>query len=208
MNMNEIKPAATQYFNTQISDTFAQNVFTDAFDLWGDEPSLYDASSNAYKAVINSFIPAIKMELQQSAALSEQYTSILNAVNDATRHEAVDVTKNTTATNTAHSDVSSDENTQKQIQYPDGYIAPPDTAYLRSEIINAPTNEATDSTSTDTNTDTTIQTTDGTDNATSENKTTDNIARANAINNYTPHLTALIEQCVFAFVGGKYRGCL
>lgn len=208
MKMNEIKSAAVVYFSSNISDVFAIATFSNSFDLWGDSDSLYDTSNDAYKAVIDRFVPAIKNEITHSHAIAAEYTSIVTTSNAATRLETNDTEKNTTATNTVHSAHSTDGHTQTQRQYPDGYTQAPDAAYIRAEVVDSPDTDTTDDSTTDTSKDTTTGAINSQTNNHSDTQTTDNIARANAINQYAPKLSALIEQCVFAFLGNTFGGCL
>lgn len=206
MTMKELKPHAVEVFATYIDDPFAREIFGFNFDAWSDVESLYDADSDAYKAVIIRRVPAIRAALAQEKALNADATSIVVGSTGMIRHEDNDARKRTNGTISRYAEHQTDGHTQSILQYPDGYTSSPEQSYIRSQVDDTPDHDITDGSDTIDTTDTTTGTinskTDGTNNI----QTTDNLAKANALNTYSSTLAKLIEQCVFAFVAETVRG--
>ena len=206
MIMRELKPQAVEVFATYIDDLFAREIFEFNFDAWSDAESLYNTDSDAYKAVIISRIPDIRRALAQEKALNADATLIVAGSIGTTKQEDNNATKMTNGTNTRHADHQTNGHTQSILQYPDGYTSPPEQGYIRSQADDTPDHDTTEVSDgvdmTDTTSGTINSKTDGTNNT----QTTDNLAKASALNAYSSALTKLIEQCVFALVAKTITG--
>lgn len=206
MTMQEMKPTATTFFNTVVTDTDAQQYFADAFDLWSDCDSLYDGSDNGYKAIIRRFAQPINEEVARIRfAMSDGATKRITATSGSTSHESGTTGKQSNSKqNTSH--VENDgEFTQEARTYPTGYIESPDGSYIASQTIDSPY-EQTDTTETEvTGSEDTTAEKDTTTAGTSDTEEIDELARASLLV-YSARLAALIEGCVFKFVAGTVTG--
>lgn len=202
MTMAEIKPAATEYFNSRVPNVQnAHELFADTFDLWATYQSRYDTSNNGYKVIIESYVQKINLEI-------ERYSTVY--ANEYTRQSTVTATKsgtgkdNGTVTDarqgSTHSTDTGTEVSEVVEQYPAGYVVgTPDAAYIAQRTTTTPEVDEVNTTTTDNNTQTTDKTNEFNENGTTTTEDIDISQRVNDLS-ITPELVTLIQACVFAFV--------
>lgn len=194
MLMNEIKADAVTEFNKYIDNEFAQEYFADTFDLWHESESKYNTENNGYKVIIKRHINSIKAAIRQADIfLDAEYTKRINALNSSIASEISN--KNITDERTT----TDGEFTQSQLNYPDGYIDTPDTAY-----ISAQTNDS-EFVKTDNTTGAEEVENEKTDSQTAETTEDDILSIADRLTAYKSAFD-IIERCVFAFVAGSISG--
>ena len=188
MTMSDFKATSAAEFNLYITDDFTREYFLNAFDLWSDCACFYDGSNGAYKAVIKRYAPEINAGIQTAEMLlSTAYTKKTSGLNTNLTQEISTVEKSEIRTET------DGEFTQTARQYPDGYIAAPDTAYIQGQTHNSEFEQSHTLTGADN------AQKDGQASATAESVEVDIIARANALAAYKP-IYGLVERLVFEFV--------
>ncbi len=201
MTMNDLKPSAVTEFNRHISDEYAREYFANAFDLWGDSPSNYTADDNAYKIVIMRHVHKIRAEIKKAAAVLEvEYTKRIKGLNTALTAETTESNKHTVGKINDDRTITDGEFTQTARQYPDGYTGSADAAYMRAQTHDG---EYTQTHAYETNNvETAAENSEkGAETAqTAETDETDIIASVAQLDAYAPSY-ALIERCVFDFVG-------
>lgn len=209
MTMQELKPIATAAFNGLVEDADAQQYFADAFDLWGDEPSLYDGSNNGYRAIIRRYAQPINEEVARIRfATSTNPTKRIKAVNGATSHESGTTGKQSSGTITTDRAHNDGEFTTETETYPTGYTDAPDKAYLSARAIESPFEQSDHDVTENTANETADSTKETTSSGNADTEETDELARASMLT-YTSRLAKLIEGCVFKFLAGTAtRGCV
>lgn len=195
MTMNQLKPIAITMFNELVTDAYAQQYFADAFDLWEDSESLYNDTSNAYKAIIRRYAQPINAEVARiTAIMGTGYTKRITANNgekgsrDIHSIGKIDRTQN---------DI---EFTQTARKYPDGFIAAPDESYIVAQTIDSPYEQ------TDVSNTIVTDNESSTKNSNADTEEVDTLARAAQLLANSPTISALIESCVFNFVAYKSIG--
>lgn len=200
MKMEQIKPIATATFNTLVSDTDAQQYFTDAFDLWQGCESLYDDSNNAYKAIIRRYAQPINEEVGRiRLAMSNDATKRIKAVNDSTTTENGSTDRTINKTLKADTNQNNGQLTQTVRKYPNGYVTAPDAAYLAAETIDSPQENSTKFNSVGIDTENVQDSKNVIIAGSGDTEETDELARAQLLT-YSAELAKLIEGCVYKFV--------
>lgn len=209
MTMTEFKPIATAAFNELVADTDARQYFADAFDLWEDEPSLYDGTNNGYRAIIRRYAQPINEEVARiRLATSTNPTKRITATNGATSHEIGTTGKQSSATITADRTQNDGEFTQESETYPTGYTDAPDKAYLAARTIESPFEQTNHDVTANEATESGDSTKETTSSGNADTEEMDELARASLLT-YTSRLAKLIEGCVFKFLAGTAtRGCV
>ena len=194
MTINDLKPSAVTEFNKYIADEFAREYFADTFDLWAESESKYSAENNGYKVIIKRNISGIEAAIKQASIfLKTEYTKRVTALNSAIINEtgSKDVTDDRTQTD--------GEFIQSQLNYPDGYIDTPDTAYISAQTKDSAY------TQTDNNVNTEDSTRDTTSSNTADTEEADVLSVADKLTAYKSSYS-LIEQCVFDLIANNITG--
>ena len=87
MTMNDLKTAAVEEFNKYVLDDYAREYFSDAFDLWEDEPSEYSSINNGYKVVIKRYVQKINVEVEKYVAIMREYTKLTTSESSSSDEE-------------------------------------------------------------------------------------------------------------------------
>ncbi len=194
MTMTDLKPHAVTEFNLYVTDEFAREYFADSFDLWTESESKYTAENNGYKVIIKRHINAIQAAIKQADTyLKAEYTKRITALNSAIVNEIgnKDITDDRTQTD--------GEFIQSQLNYPDGYIDTPDTAYISAQTKDS------EYIQTDNNVTAEDSTRDTTSSGTADTEEADILSVADRLTAYTSAFD-VIERCVFALVAGSISG--
>lgn len=203
MTMSELKPLAMDFFNTLIPNANAQAQFADAFDLWSDEPSLFDGTTNAYKAVIRRYAQPINEELERIALVENHPWTRQSTVTGNENGQNTDDDTHTRENNSVDmSENSIGQRDNLQYIYPQAYSGDADESYLASS--------ATDTASSDS-----TKTIGKSDEMYTGNRTHKYVADTSRVTEETDvlqkvqmlsknsTLSDLIESCVFALLGGR-----
>ena len=194
MTMTDLKPHAVTEFNLYVTDEFAREYFADSFDLWPESESKYTAENNGYKVIIKRHINAIQAAIKQADTyLKAEYTKRITALNSVIVNEIgnKDITDDRTQTD--------GEFIQSQLNYPDGYIDTPDTAYISAQTKDS------EYIQTDNNVMAEDSTRDTTSSGTADTEEADILSVADRLTAYTSAFD-VIERCVFALVAGSISG--
>lgn len=203
MTMNELKPIATAFFNTLITNASAQEQFADAFDLWDGEPSLYDGTTNAYKAVIRRYAQPINEELERIALVENHPWTRQSTVTGNENGQDTDDdthTRENNSVDTSENSIGQREN--MQYVYPQGYVSQPDTAYLATSATNAASSDSTNAVGKSNEEYTGNRTHKHVADTTHITEETDVLQKAQLLSKNST-LSDLIESCVFALLGGR-----
>ena len=194
MTMNDIKPFAVTEFNLYVTDEFAREYFADSFDLWAESESKYTGDNNGYKVIIKRHINAIHAAIKQADTyLRAEYTKRVSALNNGFIYATgtKDSAENRTKTD--------GEFIQSSLQYPDGYIDTPDTAYISAQTKDS------EFIQTDTGAIIETQENDTTSSNTADTEEADILSVADRLTAYKSAFD-VIERCVFALVAGNLTG--
>lgn len=202
MTMNELKPLATEFFNSLIENGEAQAQFADAFDLWDGEPALYDGTTNAYKAVIRRYAQPINEELERISAVNSTWTKQTSVVGSENGQETINdghtIDRSSNSTDTEQN--GEQEHTTRA--YPIGYTGTVDSAYTVGQDISAAVTNSSTNESTNNETYTGDSTHKRVNDTTHVTEETDMLTRAQLLDKKSI-LSNLIESCVFALLGGR-----
>ncbi len=194
MTMTDLKPHAVTEFNLYVTDEFAREYFADSFDLWEETESKYTPLNNGYKVIIKRHINAIHAAIKQADIyLKAEYTKRVTALNSAIINELA--SKDITDINTQ----TDGEFIQSSLQYPDGYIDTPDTAYISAQTKDG------EFVQTDNNVIAEADTRDTTSSGTADTEEADILSVADRLTAYKSAFD-VIERCVFALVAGTLTG--
>lgn len=204
MTMAEMKPLAIAEFNLHISDTDAQQMFSDKFDLWGDEPCLYESTNNRYKAVIRQYATAISVEIErQKAVFDNEYTKVVKTNTSEMGKENDNTSRSANNKDTVDGKTNEIEFKTTQITYPDGYTGASDTAYLRAEGLESPFETTNHNDTTTTVNEKQVADKQSKKAGSVDIRETDYLAKTSQLLSYSSKINDLIGKCVFAFLGGK-----
>ena len=199
MTMNDLKTAAVEEFNKYVLDDYAREYFSDAFDLWEDEPSEYSSINNGYKVIIKRYVQKINVEVEKYVAIMREYTKLTTSESSSSDEE-LSASKKVLDSATTDTD---GEFTQTQRAYPTGYTGSTDAAYTTGQAINSGFTRAQEQND--------IELVDVEKSGAMSSGTTsqeiDATARISVLDSFKSMLK-LVEQCVFDFVGNKTEGCL
>lgn len=203
MTMSELKPLATDFFNTLIPNANAQAQFADAFDLWSDEPSLYDGTTNAYKAVIRRYAQPINKELERIALVEDHPWTRQSTVTGNENGQDTDDdthTRENNSVDTSENSIGPRENLQ--YIYPQAYSGDADESYLASSATDTASSDSTNAVGKSDEMYTGNRTHKYVADTSRVTEETDVLQKAQLLSTSST-LSDLIESCIFALMGNR-----
>lgn len=203
MTMSELKPHAARFFNTLVADRNAQFFFESAFDLWANEPALFDTSNNAYQAVIWRYSYPINEELLRISLTKDHPWTRQSTVTGNENGQDTDDDTHTRENNSADtSENSIGPRESLQSVYPQAYSGDADESYLASSATDTASFDSTNTIGKSDETYTGNRTHKHVADTSRVTEETDVLQKAQLLSTSST-LSDLIESCIFALMGNR-----
>lgn len=203
MTMSELKPHATRFFNTLVSDRNAQFFFESAFDLWASESALFDTSNNAYQAVIWRYSYPINEELLRISLTKDHSWTRQSTVTGNENGQDTDDdthTRENNSTESTENSIGQRENLQSI--YPQAYSGGADESYLASSATDRASSDSTNAVGKSDETYTGNRTHKYVADTSRVTEEIDVLQKVQMLSKNST-LSDLIESCVFALMGNR-----